>query len=320
MKWKRAGLAMFGTLVLFVAAAECALRWQPPATLQSFETREKKENHPLHPEKGIHQLDDALGYRPVLGGKKYNEWGTKPNEYSLQKPAGNARLLFIGDSVTRRAKIIEGLQSIYPGSHYEWWNGGVEGYNASQVSEYYRDYLNALSEDHVILTFHLNDYSVTPITFVDQGQMILVRSGMADVTIHPTLYHYSYLYRLYLGFKARGASANELFEAQEVAVKEALSLVQSEASRRSARLTVLILPWFAPPPWEPKNQQRYDSLLAILDDLGIQHFSFLTVLEDALAEGLGILDLVDDPKYRAHPSLEFGLRAARELEAQGFAP
>src|SRR5688572_18633078 len=49
--------------------------------------------------------DRELGARPVLDGKSYGAHGALVNDYPLERRPGVERLLFVGDSVTRRGKI-----------------------------------------------------------------------------------------------------------------------------------------------------------------------------------------------------------------------
>ena len=109
----RLGIAL-ASAVAVLPALEIALRIWNPTGVQLF--RERFQGTPgervlvidpaldVHPEYGIFQVDSALGYRPVPGGKTYDVHGAKRNEYALEKPAGKRRLLFIGDSVTDRAR------------------------------------------------------------------------------------------------------------------------------------------------------------------------------------------------------------------------
>src|SRR5580704_220443 len=60
-----------------------------------------------------HAFDANLGYRPLLGGKKYDALGTQINSYGLDKPPGVYRVLFLGDSVTARGKLIVALAANY---------------------------------------------------------------------------------------------------------------------------------------------------------------------------------------------------------------
>ncbi len=319
MRVKRLFLAGLLGLLTLVFAAELALRWKPPVMLQRFDTGAEGNGPQLDPELRVHTLDPELGYRPILSGAAFDRFGVKHNDYAPAKPAHKTRLLFIGDSVTHRARIIQGLRQVFGEDDYEYWNAGVEGYNSFQTSRYYAS-LTGIAEDHTLLTFHLNDFTVTPITFLEGDTRMLVRAGHSNLKIHATLYDASYLYRLYLARAAHRAGTIP-FEQQTAMVREGLADIRNEAEERGVRLSVFILPWFeTPETWRPGIRERYDAVQTLLEELGIEHFDLTPVLQEALDDGLDVLELVDDPDYRAHPSLEFGLRAARHLQRQDFRP
>jgi hypothetical protein len=110
-------------------------------------------------------IDPDFGFRPILPSGSYTRFGTLANGYAEAKRPGVTRLLFIGDSVTRRGHIVEALKSHYGSQEYEYWNAGVESFNTVQEVEYYRRFNRAIQPDHVILTFHLNDFETTPVWF-----------------------------------------------------------------------------------------------------------------------------------------------------------
>src|SRR5215813_5983087 len=58
-------------------------------------------------------VDPDFGFRPVFDTDHYSAFGTLPNDYPLTKSNGKKRLLFIGDSVTRRGHIIDALKDEY---------------------------------------------------------------------------------------------------------------------------------------------------------------------------------------------------------------
>ncbi|MCX7591490.1 MAG: hypothetical protein N2255_07665, partial [Kiritimatiellae bacterium] len=111
------------------------------------------------------EIDADFGFRPVLGRGCYNKFGTLTNSYALAKPAGVMRLLFVGDSVTARGQLVAALRKCYGEEKFEYWNAGVESFNTIQEVEYYKRYNSAIQPDHVILTFHMNDFETTPVVF-----------------------------------------------------------------------------------------------------------------------------------------------------------
>lgn len=88
--------------------------------------RELKQFRDLENAPGLFIIDPNFGFRPALGTSVYNKFGTLAGNYTLEKPEGVTRLLFIGDSVTARGKIIDAIRKLYNETNFEYWNAGVE--------------------------------------------------------------------------------------------------------------------------------------------------------------------------------------------------
>jgi len=274
------------------------------------------ETYEQHPNGGIFEVDAALGYRPLKGGKTYAEHGAKRNDYPLEKRPGKRRLLFLGDSVTDRAKVIDGLHELL-GEDYEYWNAGVVGYASQQELGYYRDDLEGIHADHVVLTFHLNDFETTPVTFMHGDELVAVYGRMGTRRANPWLLEHCYLYR-FLFMQGLGRTERPRTEAIEHEVEGALTGIQTLARERGTELTVLVLPWLiARDRWSPAQVHNHQFVLDLLERLGIRHYSFLETLDQALADGV---DINETPGDVQHPSVEFGKRMAKDLLAQGWMP
>ena len=84
-------------------------------------------------------LDDELGFMPRIGeSEHYGRYGCLQNTYDVDDRGNRQRLLFIGDSVTHRGKIVEGLKKLYGEDRFEYWNAGVESFNTEQELALYR--------------------------------------------------------------------------------------------------------------------------------------------------------------------------------------
>lgn len=306
--------------------AELGLRlWNPPA-VQLFEQRVQgnpgerivkiDETYEVHPKHGIIELDDVLGYRPVLGGKSYAPHGAKWNEYALERPPGTKRLLFLGDSVVDRQRVMNALAARM-GPGIECWNAGVFGYSTEQELIYYRDYLGSIEADHVVLVFHLNDYEVTPVVFPVGDELVAVHSRIGRSSPNAWLMRSSYLYRFGWAWASRRTAAARS-EAIEADVERLLGELRDLVHARGADFTVLILPWLVPAKEWPAPKPRHHELTReILTRLGIRHYDFRATLERAVAEGVDINESPGDPQ---HPSDAFAERMADELLAAGFRP
>jgi hypothetical protein len=327
LSWKaKLPLAFLATLVLFVLLAELALRWRPPPRVELFRDRllgtqgerviQMTPENPVHPQKGKFELDPELGYRPILGGSEYGPHGTLWNDHHLEKRPGVRRLLFLGDSVTRRAEIVDALCALL-GAQVECWNAGVVGYSSRQELDYYRRYCGELKADHVILTFHMNDFETTPVTFLDGDRMVAVYGRLGSSQPNSWLLKHSYLYR-FAWSKSLEASLEERTVDLQREVEDALRGLKALVAERGAELTVLVLPWLAPPErWTESMVRRHEDSCRLFEELGVPYHAFLETLSSALAEGLTLDQIAEDIQ---HPTAEFGRRMARELLERGFVP
>jgi hypothetical protein len=305
---------------------ELTLRLIEPPSVQLFQERVQgnpgervvkiDETYDVHPKHGIIELDDELGYRPVLGGRSYATHGAKWNDYPLERTSGKRRLLFLGDSVVDRQRVMNALAARL-GEDYEYWNAGVFGYSTEQEFLYYRDYLGSIEADHVILVFHLNDYEVTPVVFPVGDELVAVHSRIGRTSPIPWLMKSSYLYRFGWAWASRRTAAAR-GGAIEADVERHLTALRDQVRERGAEFTVLVLPWLLPPErWTAPKPRHHELTREILTRLGVRHYDFRATLERALAEGVDINESAGDPQ---HPSDAFAERMASDLLAAGFAP
>jgi hypothetical protein len=253
-------------------------------------------------------LDPDIGFRPRFDGGFYNEYGTRTNRYSLEKRAGITRLLFIGDSVTHRGNLVKALRALYGNEAFEYWNAGVESFNTKQEVEFYKRFNAKIRPDHVILTFHPNDFVATPVAFWDNdNRLVLCSFKKSARRVSPWLFKRSYLYRFLLGLSvSRTSQVGIADEVRASLIDLGNTLQQDEIS-----LTVLVLPFLRAyeewPQWEVRKRAV---ILGILTELGIRRFDLLEVLREAIAEGVGIYE---HPGDILHPSQALCDRFASHL-------
>lgn len=319
-------LALASAVLGLVLVGELGIRlWNPPP-VRMFEGAFRgapgermvkiDRRYEVHPEFGIYQVDDRLGYRPVPGGQGYGPHGCFWNEYGPETAPGKRRLLFIGDSVTERHKLIDALRERL-GEDFEYWNAGVPGFATEQEYLYYRDYLEGVHPDHVVLTFHLNDYETTPIVFEVGDSLVAVHSQVGGYTPSPWLLRNSYFYRYLWATASRLTSAGRSRD-MEATVARDLGALRDLVHERGADFTVVVLPWLLPySTWQEPRPRHHELTLATLAELGVRHYSFLDTLGRALAEGVEIHESGVDPQ---HPSLEFARLMVADMLDQGFRP
>lgn len=255
---------------------------------------------------GVFQADRENGYVPVLGGT-YDEVGCLSNPYSPQEKLG-FRLLFVGDSVTHRAKISDAIAELLP--EVEVWNAGVEGYDPSQELVFYERYNWKVKPDQIVLTLHNNDFFPTPVAFMDGHQPMVSLPHRAPSELRPWLFLKSHLYR---------AMVLRVSEEERVAyvksVDASLEKFRDRAVLEDARFLVLLLPPLKPrAQWKPREEESYAHGLTILQELEIPHLDLLPSLEQALADGV---EVQESPGDTWHPSAKVAHYFARAVLDSG---
>lgn len=258
-------------------------------------------------------IDPDFGFRPILPSGSYTRFGTLANGYAEAKRPGVTRLLFIGDSVTRRGHIVEALKSQYGSQGYEYWNAGVESFNTVQELGYYRQFNRAIQPDHVILTFHLNDFETTPVAFREaDGTLVVYAPNWPVRRLNPWLFQHSYTYRYWLGLVTpRKTARSEIIEE----VRASLADLQRVVAVDNARVTVLVLPILRPlTDWKPEYKEYRRMILGMLESLRIRHFDLLMPLNEALADGAVVTETGDDLFW--HPSPDVASYFAKYLRTK----
>lgn len=239
------------------------------------------------------ELDPELGFRPVLGGRGYSRFGTLVNEYPEVPPAGVTRILFVGDSVTARGKILDALRRAYGDERYQYWNAGVESFNTVQEVRYYLRYNRALRPDQVVLTFHLNDFETTPVAFVGgDGRLNVYAPAWPLRRPNRWLFEHSLAYRAWLGLTNPGPRDRSSVVRE---VTDSLRTLRDTVGADGGRLSVVVLPLLKPlDQWSAEELGRRSAIASILRDLGIRGFDLVPPLEDALARNREVTESPDD--------------------------
>jgi hypothetical protein len=260
-------------------------------------------------------IDPEFGFRPILGNGLYNEYGTKTNTYPPTRRPEIKRILFMGDSVTSRGKIIDALRDVYGEQTFEYWNAGVESFNTVQEVNYYKKYNAALRPDHVILTFHLNDFETTPVAFRENGRLRVYAPNARLDSASQWLFQHSYCYRLLLGLLAsrrEGAIADE--------VRASLKDLKNHVIASGADLTVLVFPYMQPyEEWQSHEKESRNQILEILTGLEIRHFDLFDPFSESLKRGVAVQEKPGDTWHPSEAvSAEFAayLRERRLLTVQ----
>lgn len=258
-------------------------------------------------------MDPAFGFRPILGTSSYNQFGTRPNHYSPEKRPGVERLLFIGDSVTHRGRIIEALRRIYGDEKYEYWNAGVESFDVIQEVMFYKLANARLRPDHVILTFHNNDLEVTPIVVIGADGKATYSPARALTGRNPWLLEHVHLYRLWVNavFRASGGR-DAVVRDTNASLRELAGMLE----RDRIEFTVLVLPILRPfGRWSASARQKRNEALAMLREQRIRYVDLLPVMQKALRQGIECQESPGDPW---HPSDAISRVFAESLKEKGL--
>ncbi|MFN8612705.1 MAG: hypothetical protein U0931_34530 [Vulcanimicrobiota bacterium] len=270
------------------------------------------------------QTDSEAGYMPVLGTSSYDRFGCRVDRYDQQGQRapdndgnhrdGRRRVLFVGDSVTRRGHIQQALQKIYGEQRYEYWNAGVESFNTAQELIFYRRFNANLKPDQVILTFHNNDFEDTPLVYAENGQLQIHFMRRDGNHINPWMFSHSYLYRWLTGLSLGMIDRQR----QRAQVAEALQGFKSTLSEQKVDFSVVLLPILKPPAqWTNRENWSRQNALAILAQEQITTYDLLADMERALSEGIS---LQESPGDAWHPSIPASQHFARYLAEQKILP
>jgi hypothetical protein len=270
----------------------------------------------------LYTVDPEFGFRPVFGNGIYSEYGTMVNTYSIHKRNGIQRLLFIGDSVTSRAKIIDALRALYGERQYEYWNAGVESFNTVQEVKYYRKYNERIKPDQVVLTFHLNDFETTPVAYKEGGRLRVYAPKIRLGAAGSWLFVHSYSYRLMLGVgvSAMGGGRDAIIHE----VRSSLAALQERVDRSGVALTVLVFPYMRPyEEWSLREKENRERIIEILTALGIRHFDLFATLRECLAQGIVVREAEGDiwhPSEAASAAFAAYLRGVQFFEHRAPTP
>ncbi len=270
-------------------------------------------------ERANFQADAECGYVPVLGNAAYDQYGCRVDRYDaarhrLPERDGSVRqgkrILFAGDSVTRRQRIQDALEQIYGSQEYEYWNAGVESFNTMQELIFYRRINSKLKPDQVVLTFHNNDFQDTPLVFRQNGELQIHFMRRDGNRISPWLFSHSYLYRWLTGLSLGNLDRVR----QRAAVKEALAGFRQTTAQQKVGFSVILLPILKPyEQWTGKEKWSRQNALEVLKELDITSYDLFPDMEAAVKEGV---ILPETPGDSWHPSQAAAQHFARYLASK----
>lgn len=256
--------------------------------------------------------DKECGYLAPPNTPEYDAFACVRNHYPAEKPPGKTRLLFAGDSVTHRGLIMKGLEEVAGDKGYEYWNAGVESYNPRQEVTAYRRWNHLIHPDHVILTFHPNDFFMTPVLRSENGRVLIYTPRRAPRKINYWLFANSYLYRWAVGTSL--GWKDQLDRVGEV--REQLTALRDLTEKENVRLSVLLLPTLMPmDQWIPEEKWSRTESLKLFQELGLPYYDLLDTFLAHLKTGDSGQETPND---RWHPNAKLASEFARYAYEKGL--
>ena len=198
------------------------------------------------------------------------------------------------------------LKELYGEDSFEYWNAGVESFNTMQEWVLYREHNHTIKPDHVVLTFHNNDFVATPMVVRERGQIKVYQPGL---DINPWLFRKSYVYRW-----AWPKGEDKAMREQQVL--EGLKGFKSALDAQGTRFTVVLHPVLKPlTEWNDVERESREKSLKYFEDLNLRVIDLLPVVEKAIRDGVNVTEAPGD---YLHPSDELSHLFARELQRQGL--
>ncbi|MCC6782661.1 MAG: hypothetical protein IT457_07435 [Planctomycetes bacterium] len=301
---------------LFAVELLCRVVWPTPLSIAGSE----RESWRANPEfaKRYFVADAELGFAPRLGNEVYGEDGCRVHAYPRERQAGVRRVLFLGDSVTFRDRIVAAIRARAGEAGREYFNAGVEGYNTAQELGWFRRHGAALRPDHVVIAVHMNDFESGLVAFHDeQDRMVVVEPERSGLRIWPWLFARSAAYRRAVAVYSARFDRHD-FESGAREVETALAALRDELRAGGAELSILALPAFvAEAEWNEHERKSYARVLAIGEALAIRTFDLRPAVAELAAAGIA---MEETPGDRWHPNDAAAAAIARVLERAGFVP
>jgi len=274
-----------------VRALMPAGRLLSPTAVEVFHARAEEEAKMI-------RADFELGHVPVLGGPVYDKFGLLrrwgPRGGVARKREGVRRVLFLGDSVTRRATVARPLVELWRGGEIEFLNAGVESWNPTQEIEFYFRHQRQLAPDHVVLWLHNNDLTESTVACFHDGQFKLC-NPTSLVALDPEWYGRSILYQLWVHSQHTDRLRPSHYTFRAAEVERDIARLRDEVQGRGARLTVVQLPIFAAErDWQPYERRSRELAAAMLQRLGVEVVDLQPTCEEIAALGFAVRALPTD--------------------------
>jgi hypothetical protein len=238
----------------------------------------------------------------------------------LGKPdKAKRRILFLGDSVTRRFFLLEALKKEYSSLKLEALSAGVEGYNLIQEILFFEKFNRHETFSEVVLTVHNNDFYHIPLVYRAGEKLFFYVYGEPLFLVDPWWLENSFLYRRMIQHRVQ-SMANRAFASQALIQKTEESLVwlKDELQRRQIPLKVILLPVLRPlPGWRNYELNSRQTAIEMLLRLQLDFEDLWPLLEPKISKE-GIDRFRENSVDPWHPSAKAAEIFAAHLKKQKF--
>jgi hypothetical protein len=214
-------------------------------------------------------------------------------------------VLFVGDSVTARARIVDAIRRELADPKALFLNGGVESFNLAQEVNFFLRFQSKASFDRIVHQVHGNDLQATPVVFKDaHGKLNVYALSAPRRSVNEWLFRYSYIYRLALtAFMSRQSEQSTFEEA-----KANFEAMARFAKERGIPYDVFLFPVLRPTDQLSGVEARDWAMLnGACEAAGVHCVSLRPVLDQMIAEQLSYQETPGDPW---HPNDALAERSA----------
>lgn len=287
-------------LAVGVLLVEIGLRLFYPVSLMNVETPKASGEELVVP-------DETLGIRPALGTFLYDSNGIRFDHSVESKASDPYKILFIGDSVTGRGRIVDAFPHALPSERVSFLNGGVDGYNIQQEVEFFFRYQAGIKPQTIVHQMHINDLQPSTLVVRIRGSIRSYSPRMKPQQVNQWLYARSQLYRFFLlQVRARG-TRDELLAGAEAALRRLRDYTRQNGIAYHVVLSPILLPYDR---WSATDQATREDLLRVCRELGIDAVDLWPVAENLIGRGIAIQE---PPGDIWHPNAAFGEAAAKYI-------
>lgn len=256
-----------------------------------------------------------------------NSRGFRGGEFSIEKPGGTVRFLFLGDSFTFGEGVKDGdtypeqfrrlvvSNDVFPGRNVEVINLGVGGYNTSQEAALLRELGMALSPDFIVVGYSLNDaepdlyYLVPGQGWGRRPRGRIAHENVGTPEVPSPLGHLRLTRLVYFAYRRPQMNRETIAYYQSLyadkspswtKTKEALGEIARLGRERGIPVTVLVFPVFFRLGEDYPFRDLHEEVKRFLETQGVDLLDLYPVFEGLPASELWVHPADQHPNEKGH--------------------